>query len=216
MVRLSKIGQIESARIQNFQQNLKQISSIETNQVNCFLVDNTIKRRHSAIPQLDCVVRVQNIPLVENGIKTAENIYNRVKTSNGLFNWYFNTIETVGANALETFMPVVQLAEGPLTRIDQVVCKGLDLVEQRVPGVYLPPEMMYWNTKEYVADHFVKPVVARANSVKKISNAVLLENPVTTFAAEKTDAALTAADAVIDKYLPDGALDEHDGKLIVK
>lgn len=158
------------------------------------------------------MVRVQNIPLVETGIKTAETIYNRVKLSNSLFNWYFTTIENVGNNALETFMPVVQLAEGPLTRIDQVVCKGLDLVEQRVPGVYLPPEMMYWNTKEYMADHFVKPVVKRANSVAKISNAVLLENPVTTYAAERTDAALTAADAVIDKYLPDGAQEETDGE----
>lgn len=164
------------------------------------------------MPQLDCVIRVQNIPMVETGLKKAESIYNRVKSSNGLLNWYFSTIETVGANALETFMPVVQLAEGPLTRIDQVVCKGLDLVEQRVPNVYLPPEMMYWNTKEYMADHFVKPVLARANSVKKISNAVFLENAVTTFAAEKTDAALSAADAVIDKYLPDGAQDERDGK----
>lgn len=176
-------------------------------------VEKTIKRRHSGLPQLDCVVRVQNIPLVETGLKTAENIYNRVKSSNSLFNWYFNTIETVGVGAYETLKPVVQLAEGPLARIDQVVCKGLDLVEQRVPNVYLPPEMMYWNTKEYMADHFVKPVVKRANSVAKISNAVLLENPVSTFAAEKTDAALCAADAVIDKYLPGGAQDDTDGKL---
>lgn len=177
-------------------------------------VEKSIKRRHSGLPQLDCVVRVQNIPLVETGIKTAETFYNRVKSSNSLLNWYFNTIETVGAGAYETFKPMVQLAEGPLTRIDQVVCKGLDLVEQRVPSVYLPPEMMYWNTKEYMADHFVKPVVQRAHSVKKMSNAVLLENPVSTFAAEKTDAALSAADAVIDKYLPDGTLDDADGEYL--
>lgn len=161
---------------------------------------------------MDCVGRIQSIPLVETGLKTAESIYHRVKTSNSLFNWGFNTAETVSLAAIDTFKPVVQLAEGPISKIDQVVCKSLDLVEQRVPSVYLPPEMMIWNTKEYMSDHFVRPVVKRANSVKQISNEVIMMNRVSTYAAEKADNALNVADAVIEKYLPDQCQDEKDGE----
>lgn len=176
------------------------------------MVEKPIKHRNSGLPQMDCVVRIQSIPLVETGLKTAESIYYRVKQSNRLINWYFNTAETISAAALESIKPIVSLAEGPIHRVDQVICKSLDLVEQRVPSVYLPPEMMYWNTKEYMSENIVRPVVARANSVKKISNSVLMENRVSTYAAASADRCLTAADAVIDKYLPaDQVQDEQDG-----
>uniref|UniRef100_A0A336LF06 CSON004420 protein n=1 Tax=Culicoides sonorensis TaxID=179676 RepID=A0A336LF06_CULSO len=179
------------------------------------MVEKTIKRRNSGLPQMESVVRIQNIPLVETGLKTAESLYNRLKQTNSLINWGFTTAESVSLAAIESIKPVVQLAEGPISKIDQVVCKSLDLVEQRVPSVYLPPEMMYWNTKEYMSDHFVRPVVKRANSVKQISNAVLMENRVSTYAAEKADSALDVADAVIEKYLPDNNQDEKDGSTAV-
>lgn len=175
-------------------------------------MEKTIKHRHSGLPQMESVVRIQNIPLVETGLKTAESFYNRVKQSNSLINWGFNTAESVSLAAIESVKPFVQLAEGPISKIDQVVCKSLDIVEQRVPSVYLPPEMMYWNTKEYMSDHFVRPVLQRANSVKQISNEVIMKNRVSTYAAEKADSALHVADAVIEKYLPDSCQDEQDGE----
>jgi len=153
------------------------------------------------------IVRVQNIPIVEVGLKTAYTFYDRLKGSNGLINWYFSTIESVGAEAFETFKPVAQLANGPLQRIDDAVCKGLDFVEKQAPAVYLPPEMIYYNTKEYVSDS-LKPVFDRAYTVKKIGHEIM-ESPVQ-FAAEKADLALDKADSVIDKYLPDAAQDEAD------
>lgn len=71
---------------------------------------------------------------------------------------------------------------------------------------------MYWNTKEYMADHLVKPVLKRADSVKQIGNAVL-ESSLTTYAAERLDGALTAGDKFVDKYLIpiDGDADQTDG-----
>jgi perilipin-2 len=175
------------------------------------MVEKNIHRR-SSLPQMECVFRIQSIPLVETGMKTAESMYNRIKKSNSLINWYLSTAETVSAAAIDTISPVVQLAEGPIQRIDQVVCKSLDLVEQRVPSVYLPPEMMYWNTKEYMSERLVRPVIQRANSVKKISNSMIMENRVSTYAAESADRCLTAADAVIDKYLPgEQGQDDRDG-----
>jgi len=77
----------------------------------------------------------------------------------------------------------------------------LDLIEQRVPLVYLPPEMMYWSTKEYMQDRLVKPVLKRADSVKQLSTAVQHLNSVI-YAADRVDDAITIADKYVDRYLP--------------
>lgn len=61
---------------------------------------------------------------------------------NGLFTWSFNTAEGIIFAAVETIQPAVKIIEGPLLRIDKIVCNGLDIVEQRVPSVYLPPQMV--------------------------------------------------------------------------
>lgn len=59
---------------------------------------------------------------------------------------------------------------------------------------------MYWNTKEYMSDHLVRPVLKRADSVKQIGNAVL-ESSLTTYAADRIDGAFTVGDKFVDKYL---------------
>lgn len=46
--------------------------------------------------------------------------------------------------------------------------------------------MIYWNTKEFVSDHVVKPVLKRADSFGDI-----------------VDGAISKADYALDKYLPD-------------
>lgn len=91
---------------------------------------------------MESVTRVQNIPIVENGIKTAEGLYNKMKGSNSLINWYFTKLESVGASTFETILPIVQLAESPLKKVDTSLCRGLDIIEQRAPFVYLPREMV--------------------------------------------------------------------------
>lgn len=62
-----------------------------------------------------------------------------------------------------------------------------------------------------MSDHLVKPVLKRADSVKQIGNAVL-ESPITTYAAERLDGALTAGDKFVDKYLVPIDGDQTDGK----
>ncbi|XP_017847568.1 lipid storage droplets surface-binding protein 1 isoform X1 [Drosophila busckii] len=149
---------------------------------------------------MEALDRITSIPLVESSFKRVESIYGKVKNNNRLFSWYFETAESTVGMAYESMQPAVRLFEQPLKRLDNVMCKSLDILEQRIPLVYLPPEMMYWNTKEYMSDHLVRPVLKRADSVKQIGNAVL-ENPLTTYAAERIDGAFTAGDKFVDKYL---------------
>ncbi|XP_068156442.1 lipid storage droplets surface-binding protein 1 [Drosophila tropicalis] len=149
---------------------------------------------------LEAIDRLGSIPLVETSLKRVENIYGKVKNNNRLFSWYFDTAEATVAAAYDSLQPAVKLFEHPLKRLDDVMCKSLDILEQHIPLVYLPPEMMYWNTKEYMSDHLVRPVLKRADSVKLIGNAVL-ESPLTTYAADRIDGAFTAGDKFVDKYL---------------
>lgn len=60
---------------------------------------------------------------------------------------------------------------------------------------------MYSNTKEYMADRIVRPVLKRANSVKHIGSAVL-DSRVSSYAADRIDGAIDAADKYVERYLP--------------
>lgn len=52
-----------------------------------------------------------------------------------------------------------------------------------------------------MSDHIVRPVIRRANSVKHIGN-VVLDNRVSSYAANRIDGAIDAADKYVEKYLP--------------
>lgn len=91
---------------------------------------------------MEAVARFGSIPIVETGMKTAGGIYQRVKKSNGLINWTFEIYENTAFAIIDSFRPAVRIIEGPLHKLDQMMCKSLDLVENRVPLVYLPPQMV--------------------------------------------------------------------------
>ena len=52
------------------------------------------------------------------------------------------TFEKVVYTAVDSAQPLTTLAQGPLSGIDKLICKSLDLLEQRIPSMYLPPEMV--------------------------------------------------------------------------
>ncbi|KRT81683.1 hypothetical protein AMK59_6323, partial [Oryctes borbonicus] len=158
----------------------------------------TMKKKQLNLPKMVSVERIINIPIVESGWKYAGNIYNKIKNSNNLFTWTLDRAEDSIYNVLDTAAPAVFLIEKPLGAIDKVLCRSLDIVEQRVPSITLPPQVIYHNTREYV----VRPVLKRADSVKQIGNSVL-SSKYTVYAADKLDGALDFADKYVDKYLPD-------------
>ncbi|XP_055587645.1 lipid storage droplets surface-binding protein 1 isoform X2 [Uranotaenia lowii] len=165
------------------------------------MVHQQLKRQNSGLPRMESINRFSNIPVVETGLKTAGTVYHKVKTSNSLFNWGFETAESITYAFVDSLRPATRLIEGPLHRLDNFMCKSLDFVETKVPSMYLPPEMMYWNTKEYMSDHLVKPVLSRANSMKNLGHAVL-DSRVSNYAADRLDGALNVCDKYVDRFLP--------------
>lgn len=74
---------------------------------------------------------------------------------------------------------------------------------------------MYWNTKEYMSDRLVRPVLKRAESFKELGH-VVLDSKVSNFAADRLDNLCDAADKYVERYLPedDNSRDEVDGMYI--
>lgn len=152
---------------------------------------------------METIEKFSSIPIVESGIKTGVSIYNRVKKTNRLVYWGLETSENVAFSMYESIRPAVKFIEGPLEKIDKIGLKVLERVEgelgnileralpnstfkEKMPNLYLPPQMIYWNTKEYVSDRVVKPVMKRADSIGDIF-----------------DGAIDKADYALDRYLPD-------------
>lgn len=140
--------------------------------------------------KMETIEKFSSIPIVESGIKTGMNIYNRVKKYNRLLNWGLETSENVALSMIESIRPAVKFIEGPLEKIDQFGMKVLDMAEEKVPNLYLPPQMIYWNTREYVSDIVVRPVMKRADSFGDI-----------------VDGAIEKAYSALDKYLPDNEVE---------
>ena len=135
---------------------------------------------------METIEKFSSIPIVESGLNTGLRVYNRVKRTNRLVNWTFETSENVALSMIESVRPAVKLISGPLETIDKLGLSILESFEEKMPIICLPPQLIYWNTKEYVSDNLVKPVMKRADSFGDI-----------------VDGAIEKADHALDKYLPE-------------
>lgn len=142
---------------------------------------------------MESVNRITKLPVIESTIQTASNIYEKVKDYNGVTQWTCSTAENAVHMAVEVSKPIVQGLEGPIKKVDGVLCSGLDYVEDKIPAVKLPAGEMYNSTKDYVnktvtprvesAYHYVEPTVKSA--YEKIEPAVEIAKTVVEPAVEK-------------------------------
>lgn len=161
------------------------------------------------LPHLTSVERIFKIPLVDSGYHIVTIIYGKVKYTNGLVTWGFNTAENTLYTAIDLTKPTVALFEQPILIVDSILCKSLDVVEQKVPLVHYSPEVIYHLTRDYASKNVFQPMIKRAESVKEISYSKANE------AAEKLDSVLNIADQYVDKYLPDdGSQDTTDSAIV--
>ena len=70
-----------------------------------------------------------------------------VQNSNSLVSWGLNTAESTVQAAFETTLPAVVALERPIAIVDSLLCKSLDIVEERIPVVTLPPALVSTETK---------------------------------------------------------------------
>jgi len=139
------------------------------------------------LPPFVAINRIMKLPVVSSGVNKVTYIYVKVKMSNRVIGYSLESAEKTVLSVVDMSVPLVIKFEDPINRIDDIMCKSLDIVEQNVPMVTYTPEEIYFTTKTYVKAK-VEPVLKRADSVKQLT---------------MLDDALSVADKYVDKYLPD-------------
>lgn len=101
---------------------------------------------NSAAPRLEVLDRVKNIPVVHSAIEKTGSTYSYVKDSHHLVNWALSYAEAglhyATATAAPLAVPLAKKFEGQINAVDQKLCEGLDIVEQKVPIVKKPPQQV--------------------------------------------------------------------------
>lgn len=122
----------------------------------------------NALTHMQSIDRFAHIPAIEQTVQVATTIYEKVKDYNNVTNWTFSTAESTVQKAIEISTSVVNQFEGPIKRMDGLLCSGLDYVEEKIPAVKLPPGevlfQMYTSTKGYVDDK-LQPAIQTARDV---------------------------------------------------
>lgn len=97
-------------------------------------------------PRLEVIDRVKNIPVVHSAIEKTGSTYSYVKDSHHLVNWALSYAEAglnyATATATPLAAPLAKKFEGQINAVDQKLCQGLDIVEQKVPIVKQPPQQV--------------------------------------------------------------------------
>ncbi|XP_067011089.2 lipid storage droplets surface-binding protein 2 [Anabrus simplex] len=133
----------------------------------------------STLPHLESVDRVKKIPLVEAALNQSSGMYEKVKGSNSLINWTLSTAESTMQKAMDQATPyaapIAKRLETPINIMDQTFCKGLTMVENKLPIVKEPPQQIYETAKSYVMPTYNKVSAVKdygtqkAKSLKELS-----------------------------------------------
>lgn len=70
--------------------------------------------------------------------------------------WSLCTAEQSLAIATASAKPAIYALNRPITTIDHLLCKGIDIVEQRVPAIHLPPHLVSLLYVCSTSDHSMK------------------------------------------------------------
>uniref|UniRef100_A0A0C9QWB5 Lsd-2_2 protein n=2 Tax=Fopius arisanus TaxID=64838 RepID=A0A0C9QWB5_9HYME len=121
-------------------------------------------------PQLEVLNRVKNIPVVSTAIEKTGSTYSYVKGSHHLVNWALNQAEAginyAAATAAPIAAPIAKKFEGQINSVDQKLCQGLDIVEQKVPMVKQPPKEIY-DAARNVMSTSLQPTIEKITAVKE-------------------------------------------------
>lgn len=124
----------------------------------------------AGVPRLEVLDRVKNIPVVHSAIEKTGSTYSYVKDSHHLVNWALSQAEAglnlATATAVPLAVPLVKKFEGSISAVDQKLCEGLDMVEQKVPIVKQPPQQIY-DAAKAVMSSSLQPTLEKLNTAKE-------------------------------------------------
>lgn len=94
------------------------------------------------IYKIQVINRARKIPSVNYLWDKSTEVYGRLKETNVLVHWAFNTVENVFNTMIEKSLPITKLIEKPINTIDKTLCQGLDYIEIKLPIIKEEPEQV--------------------------------------------------------------------------
>ncbi|XP_043589099.1 lipid storage droplets surface-binding protein 2-like isoform X1 [Bombus pyrosoma] len=170
-------------------------------------------------PQLEVINRVKSIPVVHSAIEKTGSTYSYLKDSHHLINWALTQAEAglnyASATAAPLTVPLAKKFEGHIIAVDQKLCEGLNVVEQKVPIVKQPPQQIY-DAAKAVMSSSLQPTIDKLHAAKEsaaqhaytfkeisINKAnELLNNSYGVMAVQGVDNTSVLINGLLDRYFP--------------
>jgi len=122
-------------------------------------------QKTGALPHLECIDKIWKIPFVEMAWNQSAEMYGKVKEANEVLNWTLSTAEAAVLKAIEQATPIAKKLEQPIHAVDQTLCKGIEIVEEKLPLVKEPPSHIYEAAKTFV-NSALSPSLDTVSAVK--------------------------------------------------
>ncbi|XP_014280524.1 lipid storage droplets surface-binding protein 2 [Halyomorpha halys] len=116
-------------------------------------------------PGLGSLSKVAQIPIVECTLNKASEMYSKLKGASETVNSVLTSAENTVKNAAQSAQPVTSKLEGPIQKVDSMLCSGIDFVEEKIPAIKLPPAELAQKTKEALNTNVVEPAMKGMSAI---------------------------------------------------
>jgi hypothetical protein len=159
------------------------------------------------------VERVTSIPLVKDGVSTAQAIAN--KTSLGRFalskaNATYTSVTNYATNSQSIQNYYTSYLQPQLEKVDTLGCKSLDIIQQKVPLINQPTTDIYQNVVKDPLDGVKNRLDSTISTVTHPAHVVIQETN------KRLGIVVDNLEGAVDKYLPAAAEAETKTKDIKK
>jgi hypothetical protein len=80
--------------------------------------------------------------MMEQGIEYGTNFYSNLRQRNILIRWYLMNVEMIFEHLFGLAKSVFIMFEDQLLKLDKIICRALDKLEEKYPSIGLPIEMV--------------------------------------------------------------------------
>jgi len=153
--------------------------------------DNTVKS--------EFLERVSEIPVVNAAKEYSTAAYNQVKQLNRFTAAALSAAEVTALYFAVNAKPFLERVQPQAQAIDQLACRGLDTVEEKVPFLMKPPEQLVEDARRLCAST-VEMGYQTVEGIKSMGSETL--SSVKNYGVQKANDALDGTEELVDRYLP--------------
>ena len=143
--------------------------------------------------------RVAEIPVVNAAKEYSTAAYNQVKQLNRFTAAALSAAELTALYFAVTAKPFLEKVQPQAQLVDQIACRGLDTVEEKVPFLMKPPEQLVEDARKLCATT-VEMGYQTVEGIKHMGTETL--STVKNYGLQKANDALNGTEELVDKYLP--------------